>query len=227
MLKPCVVFDLDGTLADTSGDLLNAANHCFRGLGLGDLLFVPDDSGTALRGGRAMLIKGFEKAGWQDMSEVDRQYPVLLDAYAQAIDLHTKFYPGALEAVETLKSRGYAVSICTNKPEGLARQLLDSLGVLNKFDALVGADTLPVRKPDPAPFWAAVDRAGGDRGMCCLIGDTQTDRDTAAAAMVPSVLVTFGPAGGDMQELAPAALLDDFRNLPDLMDELLGAKGLT
>ena len=51
MLKPCVVFDLDGTLADTSGDLLNAANACFRGLGLGDLLSAPKDSGTALKGG--------------------------------------------------------------------------------------------------------------------------------------------------------------------------------
>ena len=52
MLKPCVVFDLDGTLADTSNDLLNAANMCFRGLGLGDLLKHPFDSGIALQGGR-------------------------------------------------------------------------------------------------------------------------------------------------------------------------------
>ena len=85
MLKPCVVFDLDGTLADTSGDLLKAANSCFRGLGLGDLLQAPQDSGIALRGGRAMLSAGFERAGWADMSEIDRQYPILLQAYGITI----------------------------------------------------------------------------------------------------------------------------------------------
>lgn len=221
MLKPCVVFDLDGTLADTSGDLLNAANHCFRALNLGDLLFTPEDSGVALRGGRAMLTAGFKKVGWQDMGEVDRQYQNLLDAYARDICSHTVFYPGALDAVRALKTRGYAVSICTNKPEGLAISLMEKLGALSLFDCLIGADTLPVRKPDAAPFWAAVDQAGGDRARCCLIGDTDTDRKTATAAGVPSVLVTFGPGGGDMAALQPEALLHDFADLPNLMDQML------
>ena len=222
MLKPCVVFDLDGTLADTSGDLLKAANACFRGLGLDDLLHAPADSGIALRGGRAMLTAGFERAGWQDMAEVDRQYPVLLQAYATDIATLTVFYPGALAAVANLRQAGYVVSICTNKPEGLAVQLMAALGASEAFDALVGADTLPVRKPDPAPLWEAVDRAGGDRGRVCLIGDTLTDRTTAANADVPSVLVTFGPGGGDMAALDPAALLHDFADLPKLVAQLIG-----
>jgi phosphoglycolate phosphatase len=222
MLKPCVVFDLDGTLADTSGDLLKAANTCFRGLGLGDLLHAPADSGIALRGGRAMLTAGFERGGWQDMAEVDRQYPVLLEAYATDIATLTVFYPGALAAVARLRQAGYAVSICTNKPESLAVQLMVALGATEAFDALVGADTLPVRKPDPAPLWEAVDRAGGDRNRVCLIGDTLTDRTTAANADVPSVLVTFGPDGGDMAALDPAALLHDFADLPKLVAQLIG-----
>ncbi len=222
MLKPCVVFDLDGTLADTSGDLLKAANACFRGLGLGDLLHPPGDSGLALRGGRAMLTAGFQRVGWQDMTEVDRQYPVLLDAYAKDIASLTVFYPGALAAVAILRKAGYAVSICTNKPEALAVQLLEALGATDAFDALVGADTLSVRKPDPAPLWAAVDRAGGDRGRVCLIGDTITDRNTAANADVHSVLVTFGPSGADMAALGPAATLQDFADLPKLVTQLIG-----
>lgn len=221
MLKPCVVFDLDGTLADTSGDLLDAANACFRGLGLGDILTVAQDAGTALRGGRAMLTAGFERVGWEDMAEIDRQYPVLLAAYATSIDKYTTFYPHALDTVRALSAKGYAVSICTNKPEALARQLLTQMDVLHLFDALIGADTLPTRKPDAAPFWAAVDQAGGDRARCCLIGDTITDRNTSKAAGVPSVLVTFGPAGGDMAALAPEALLQDYRDLPAMMDQML------
>tara|TARA_B100000787_G_scaffold149674_1_gene121782 strand:+ start:2057 stop:2779 length:723 start_codon:yes stop_codon:yes gene_type:complete len=222
MLKPCVVFDLDGTLADTSGDLLKAANACFIGLGLGQILKAPTDSGIALQGGRAMLTAGFERAGWQDMSEVDRQYPVLLQAYAQDIASLTVFYPGALAAVAALSTAGFAVSICTNKPESLAIQLIKALGATEVFDALVGADTLPLRKPNPAPFWEAVDRAGGDRSRACLIGDTITDRCTASNAGVPSVLVTFGPGGADMASLAPAALLQDFADLPDLVAQLIG-----
>ena len=222
MLKPCVVFDLDGTLADTSGDLLKAANACFNGLGLGNVLHAPTDSGIALRGGRAMLTAGFQRAGWQDMTEVDRQYPVLLQAYATDIASLTVFYPGALAAVAALREAGYAVSICTNKPEVLAVQLMEALGATDAFDALVGADTLPVSKPDPAPLWAAVDRAGGDRSRVCLIGDTVTDRHTAANANVPSVLVTFGPSGGDMAALAPAAMLENFADLPELVAQLIG-----
>ena len=222
MLKPCVVFDLDGTLADTSGDLLKAANSCFRGLGLGDVLQAPRDSGTALRGGRAMLLAGFERAGWTDMSEIDRQYPILLEAYGADISELTIFYPGALNAVARLRASGYVVAICTNKPEALAIQLMQALNASAYFDALVGADTLAQRKPDPAPLWEAVDRAGGDRTRVCLIGDTVTDRSTAENADIPSVLVTFGPGGGNIEALAPAALLHHFDDLPDVVAQLIG-----
>jgi phosphoglycolate phosphatase len=222
MLKPCVVFDLDGTLADTSQDLLDAANVCFSDLGLGELLKHPDDSKIALQGGRAMLTAGFQRAAWRDLAEVDRQYPVLLEAYSNNIASNTKFYPGALAAVAAMRQAGYAVAICTNKPEGLAVELLSALRSTDTFDSLIGADTLPVRKPNPAPFWAAVDRAGGDRKRCCLIGDTVTDYTTAVNAGVPSILVTFGPAGEDMTLLGPDALLENFEDLPSLVSTLIG-----
>ena len=113
----CVVFDLDGTLADTSEDLLAAANACLPRACLG-----PEDALTAFHGGRAMLRLGFTRLG-QDWTEadVDAAYPRLLEAYGAAIAVHTRLYPGAMEAVEELKGAGFAVSICTNKPEGLAR----------------------------------------------------------------------------------------------------------
>jgi phosphoglycolate phosphatase len=222
MLKPCVVFDLDGTLADTSSDLLKAANRCFLNLGLGELLNYPADSKIALQGGRAMLTVGFQSVAWTDLTEVNRQYPFLLEAYAADICSETKFYPGALAAVACLRQAGYAVAICTNKPEKLAVQLLSRLGARHNFDALIGADTLPTRKPDPASFWAAVDRAGGDRQRCCLIGDTATDHNTAMNAKVPSILVTFGPAGKDMASLRPDAVLESFKDLPSLVSNLIG-----
>lgn len=218
-----VIFDLDGTLADTSGDLIAAANHCFRDMGQGDLLDPDTDQGTALRGGRAMLKLGMSRIGRpEDVAVIDRYYPVLLEAYGAAIDVHTFVYDGAMDAVDELKSRGYGVGICTNKPEGLAQTLLQRLGVRDEFASLVGADTLSVRKPDPEPLFEAARRAGGDPQFCVLIGDSDTDRNTARAAGVPSVLVTFGPAGGNMAALEPEALLDTYADLPSIVDRLLG-----
>ena len=217
-----VIFDLDGTLADTSGDLIAAANHCFRDMGAGDVLDPTQDQGTALRGGRAMLTLGMKRLGRvDDTAEIDRYYPVLLEAYGAAIDVHTFMYPGAMDAVESLKAMGYGVGICTNKPEGLAELLLGRLGVRDQFGSLVGADTLPVRKPNPEPLFEAARRAGGHPDRCALIGDSDTDRNTARAAGVPSVLVTFGPSGDDMAALSPEALLHDYADLPSLIDRLL------
>ncbi len=215
-----IVFDLDGTLADTSADLLAAANACFRGLGHGNLL-DSTDALTAFHGGRAMLRLGFSRVGAYSEAQVDAQYPVLLDAYAGAIDTHTTLYPGAVKAVEGLRDAGYALAICTNKPEGLAETLTRRLGIRHLFGTLVGADTLPVRKPDPAPLFEAIARLGGDPSRAVLIGDTQTDRDTGRAAGVPVVLVTFGPEGAGVARMQPEALLDHYDDLATVVQHLL------
>jgi phosphoglycolate phosphatase len=137
------------------------------------------------------------------------------------LDRHTTLYPGAVAAVETLRRQGYAVAICTNKPEGLALELLRRLGVLDLFGAMVGADTLAVRKPDAAPYVAAVTRAGGNVARSMLVGDTETDRKTGLAAAVPVALVTFGPEGQGVARLNPEALLHHYDDLPDLVARLL------
>ncbi|MFN3577489.1 MAG: HAD family hydrolase [Tabrizicola sp.] len=213
----CVVFDLDGTLADTSADLLAAANAVLPRPVLG-----PSDALTAFHGGRAMLRLGFERLGleWSE-ADVDAGYPRLLEAYRAGIATHTRLYPGAMEAVEALKGLGFAVSICTNKPEALAELLLTELGVRGAFGALVGADTLPVRKPDPLPYRAAVERAGGLVARSMLVGDTETDAKTGVAADVPVALVTFGPEGAGVSRFRPAALLDRFEDLPGLAGRLV------
>jgi len=218
-----VVFDLDGTLADTSGDLIAAANACFRGMGEVDPLCAIGDAGVALRGGRAMLRLGMERIGRGiDEAEIDRQYPILLAAYEGAIDTHTRLYPGAMAAVEGLRDAGYRVAICTNKPESLARLLLRRMGVLDRFHALTGADTLPVRKPDPEHLHETVRRAGGDPVRALLVGDSDTDRETARAARVPSVLVGFGPAGPDMPALEPEAIIGHYDELRGVVARLIG-----
>ena len=217
-----VIFDLDGTLADTSADLIAAANACFDGMGQGKPLDPVADALTAFHGGRAMLRLGFERIS-TDWTEgmVDAQYPVLLDYYADHIAVHTKLYPNVVPALEELQRRGYLLGICTNKPEGLAETLMAELGIRDMFGALLGADTLPVRKPNPEHLWETIRRVGGDLKRSALIGDTDNDRSAARNANVPSVLVSFGPSGEAIKELEPEALLDHYDDLPDLMDRLI------
>lgn len=216
-----VVFDLDGTLADTSADLLAAANACFRDMGHGDVL-GPGDALVAFHGGRAMLRAGYDRLGLTlTEDDVDRLYPVLLAAYAEGIDTHTRLYPGVINALEVLAGQGYALAICTNKPVGLAEVLVTRLGIRGMFGALVGADTLPVRKPDVAPYRLAVEQAGGVMARSMLVGDTETDRKTGLAAGVPVALVTFGPEGAGVARMGPEALLDHYDDLPGLAARLV------
>ncbi len=215
-----VVFDLDGTLADTSGDLLAAANATFAGLGHIPPLRAGDE-GVALQGGRAMLRLGFARLGLAaDETLIAGHYPALLAQYERAIAVHSRLYDGAESAVRTLRARGFACAICTNKPTYLAETLMTALGIRPLFGALIGAGSLSVVKPNPAPYLAAVAAVGGISSF--LVGDTVTDHDTARAAGVPSVLVGFGPNGGSVSDLAPDAVLRHFDDLPDLAQRILG-----
>lgn len=217
-----IVFDLDGTLADTAADMIAATNAVFRDLGHGDRLDPVADAATAFYGGRAMLRLGFSRIGQGGEREIDAAYPEFLVRYGDDLFSRSRFYPGALEAVDRLKAAGDRVAICTNKPEGLALGLLDGLGAAGVFDVVIGADTLPTRKPDPAPYHAAVERAGGTLARSMMLGDTVTDLATARAAGVPCALVTFGPGAGAVAALGPDATLGAYDALDALVDTLLG-----
>ena len=217
-----VIFDLDGTLADTSGDLIAAANQCFEQMGHDDLLHPKADAAIGMRGGRAMLTCGLERLGKMDEAVVDAYYPILLEAYRDKIDVHTKLFPGAMEAVGRLRANGIKVGICTNKPAALAELLLDRLGVREAFAALVGAGSLAVRKPDPEAFFETVRQLGGQVEEAVMVGDTVTDHKTARAAGVPSILVDFGFGEGDLALLKPDAILKSYDDFEACLERVLG-----
>ncbi|ABD56101.1 HAD hydrolase-like protein [Jannaschia sp. CCS1] len=217
-----IVFDLDGTLADTAGDLIAAANAALTLLGHSPQLVMGQDDATAFAGGRAMLRLGADRMGFADVEGLaDAGYQPLLDAYGRDIDVHTTLYDGAVAAVDRLRIRGDATGICTNKPEGLAIELIARLSLTDRFPALIGADTLPTRKPSPAPLLETIARLGGTPDNAVLIGDTITDRKTAQAAGIPCILVTFGPTGRAVEDLNPEGLLDHYNDLERVIDAVL------
>ena len=218
-----VIFDLDGTLADTSRDLIAAANSVLRRRGCGEPLDHWSDTLTAFQGGRAMLRSGMSKAGLppdKDWIAADG-YEDFLKDYESGLSVHTELYPGVTEALDALAADGWRLGICTNKPERLARLLLEDLGVLARFGSLIGADTLPFRKPHPEPLLRAITEAGGLRSRSFLVGDTDTDVRTARSARVPVTLVAFGPQGNAAGSLDPDALLERFPELPRVAKKLL------
>lgn len=221
------IFDLDGTLADTAGDLLGAANAVFGPHGL-PLLDPVEDRPHAGRGGRSMIRRAQVLAGGdpdapERVAEADALYPALLLAYETRIAEETVLFDGAVGCIDRLADQGWRLGVCTNKPERLALMLLDRLGVLDRFGAVLGADTLAVRKPDPLHFTETARRIGADPARSVLLGDTRTDRDTARAAGVPIVLTRFGFAAEALHELEADAVIGHFDEAPDLLEGLIPA----
>jgi len=206
-----IIFDLDGTLADTSGDLIAAANACFLALGHGAMLDPIKDQLTAFHGGRAMLRLGFGRLGqpW-DEADIDRQYPDLLRHYSAHIDVHTRLYDGVEPALDRLAKAGCILGVCTNKPAALAEELLVRLGIRARFAAMLGSDSVAARKPDPGHLLETIRQAGGVPESAVLVGDTQNDSAAARAAGVACLLVTFGPEGQGVARLNPDGLLDHY-----------------
>jgi phosphoglycolate phosphatase len=205
-----IAFDLDGTLADTAPDLAAALNHALTALGRGP---VPAESVSHLvgHGARALLRRGLAATGDAGEELVDRGFPIFLDFYEANICAGTRAYPGVEAALDALAARGVALAVCTNKLEGLSRLLLDALGWCDRFQALVGGDTLPVRKPDPAPLHEAIARGGG--GRAAFVGDSIIDADTARAAGITFVAVSFGFSDRPVEELGAAAVIDSYSEL--------------
>ncbi len=163
-----VAFDLDGTLADTAPDLAGGLNHALVALGR------PTIAPASVRhlighGARALLRRGLAASGESTEALVEQGFPIFLEHYAAHICDGTTLFPGIEEALADAERAGAAVAVCTNKQEALTMKLLAALGWSDRFAAIVGGDTLPVRKPDPAPLVEAIARAGGGRGV--LVGD--------------------------------------------------------
>jgi len=216
--SPALIFDLDGTLADTAPDLLGATNAVLaaRGRPLLDLAHLRHMVGF---GARALIAQAMEASG---TPVTEDQMPglveIFLDHYRAHIADGTRLFPGVPETLAALKARGARLGVLTNKPQELTDRLLPLLGLDGLFAAVYGAGRKPYTKPDPRIFHEVVTDCGGASGT--MIGDSITDLNTARAAGAPCILFSYGFTPVPAAELGADLVLDDFAALPEALKRL-------
>jgi phosphoglycolate phosphatase len=219
--RPLVVFDLDGTLADTALDLVATLNAILAEEGARPVPLeqVRDKVGV---GARALLERGFGLSGYKVApARLDQLYLEFLDRYGRNICVRTRLYSGVVEALDLLEALGYRFAVCTTKVENHAVRLLEGLRIAHRFAAITGRDTFPFLKPDPRHLTATILQAGGDPRHAVMVGDSRTDVAAAKSAGVPIIAVSFGYSDVPVRDLGPDLVIDSFAALPDGVERLV------
>lgn len=221
MRDTTLVFDLDGTLIDTAPDLIRAANHVLESRGLEPV------SAAILRpeisfGARHIISAGLKSRGvTASEDELDGMLDAFLAYYADNIAVDSKPFPNMVKVLEACRADGATLTVCTNKRELYARQLLDTLGLLPLFKGLAGRDTFPVCKPHPDHLFGAIELANGNPARAIMVGDSDVDVGTAKAARIPVIGVTFGYTHIPITELHADAVIDDYSEFRAAADAIL------
>ena len=217
-----IVFDLDGTLVNTAPDLLDALNHVLVEGGLKPV-DLPTISTMIGHGAKAMIVKGMAAQGAEpDADRMDALFDQFLAYYEDHIAVGSRPFENALDALQTLTNEGAILAVCTNKRQGSTDRLLDALQISENFAAIVGADSVPDRKPHGDHILLTVDRAGGKRSRAIMVGDSRTDERAARNAGLPFVFVPFGYETETVDQIAPDAVVSNYSELVPALLRLIG-----
>jgi phosphoglycolate phosphatase len=223
MIAPTIVYDLDGTLADTAEDLMATLNWLLRREGLAPLPI--ENAGSLVGAGvRALIKRGFTASGKAlDPQAIEVLFADYLSYYNAHIADRSRLYPGVDKALGAFAGLGWRQAVCTNKIESSAKLLIAKLGIANRFAFICGQDTFGVGKPDPTPLIKTIAASGGLRERAIMVGDSGADIKTARAAGVPVIAVDYGYTDVPVAELGPDRVISHFDELMEACDALLAA----
>ncbi len=182
-----IIFDLDGTLVDSSIDIANAINYALEGAGT---------PGVTVKQTISLIGEGitrlFEKIIENYGITADRDLIIarFLDHYSAHLVDNTTVYPGVKETLEALK--GFRKAVISNKREELSQRVLDLLGIRKYFDLIVGSDTTAERKPSPVPVQHVLSRLDINPDSAVIVGDSNLDIGAGKAAGISTIAVTYG-----------------------------------
>lgn len=214
-----IIFDLDGTLIDSAPDIHAAGNAVLAAEGLPGVSFAQTRS--FIGKGAGVFIERLERAAaaQSDTARIARMRAAFAAEYEIAHAL-TTIYPGVEAALAQLQAAGWRMGLCTNKPLRPTHTVLAHFGWAEMFEVVIGGDSLPVRKPDPAPLRAVIEALGG--GPVVYVGDSEVDAETAQAVGVPFALYTKGYRKTAIEAIPHSTAFDDWADLPGIADALRG-----
>lgn len=215
-----VVFDLDGTLIDSAGDIADALNTALRQSGLEP--FSDAEVRLMVGGGARVLVERVlnvrELSG--DAALAQRLYANFMEVYQTASVARTTVYDNGRELLGELRRQGIKLAICTNKPAGITEDVLAKLDLRGSFEVVVGGtDSLP-KKPHPAMLLAALSALGVDPDHAVMIGDSAADVGAARAANVPVVVVSHGYSPTPANELGADLVIGSLADVPAALRQL-------
>ena len=215
-----VIYDLDGTLIDSAKDMQVAVSRVLADHGLPPV--TEDDVRIFMgQGSKVTMDKAFTKYGKTlddgALSAVTREFVRYYEADPVG---HTTAFAGVPEVVGRFDKLGLKQGVCTNKFERPSRMILEHLKLMPPIAALAGADTFPVRKPDPRHILMLVERMGRTPEKAVMVGDSIHDVEAAHAAGLPAVLVSWGYTARPASELGAEAVIERFANLPDALGQI-------
>jgi phosphoglycolate phosphatase len=218
--SPAFVFDLDGTLVDTAPDLLATLNTILTREGRGPVATEVLRSLVG-RGARNLICEAFKLTGEPvDPARLETLFDFFLADYASHIAAASRPFPGVVETLAALQADGVRMAVLTNKPQEPTALLIAALGLERYFGAVFGQGKRPYLKPDPRLFQDVLADLGGQGAI--MIGDSITDVETARAAGVPVILMSYGYTPQPATSLGADLVLDDFRAVPAAARRLLG-----
>ncbi len=216
-----LLFDLDGTLVDTAPDLSAATDHVLQAfgrprIGLEQVRQMVGD------GALALIRRGFAASGpAPDEDTLAAGHRLFLEYYGDHIAETSQAFPGVVDTLERLKAAGHPMAVCTNKPYALSVSLLDQLDLSRFFAAVIGGDSLVVRKPDAGHITGTLAALRHPQGApAIMVGDSMNDVASARAAGIPVVAVSFGYTTTPPGQLGADRLIDHFADLPAALEGL-------
>jgi phosphoglycolate phosphatase len=215
-----VIYDLDGTLIDSAKDMQVAVSRVLADHGLPPV--TEDDVRIFMgQGSKVTMNRAFTKYGTAlDEAALSAVTAEFVRYYEADPVSHTTAFAGVPEVVARFDRLGLKQGVCTNKFERPSRLILEHLKLMPPIADLAGADTFPVRKPDPRHILMLVERMGRAPGRAVMVGDSIHDVHAAHAAGLPAVLVSWGYTETPASELGAEAVIERFDALPQALERL-------
>jgi len=224
--KFTVLFDLDGTLIDTAPDLMNAHNHVMQKFGY-ETKSTNEIRNLVGKGAASMIGKSLWNQARKELKKIDderiksKMVDEFIDYYGKNIAVESKLIPGVLDFLKWCKNNNISMAVCTNKTEHLAVDLLKKIKVYDYFEYVAGHNTFDYCKPDPRHLTNVIEIIQGELNKSIMIGDSETDSESAKAAGLPFILLEDGYTDKSINEIYHNHLIKDFNGIELIINKYI------